>query len=187
MKPVEKGLLLGVLGGVVLALLTWQITWIAGGVFLGTTAGYIIRHRQRGQHKTVQDTKTGAPLTRPDAEERSARRMGLSHAGVDEELAAAMRTVRETWTDYRRARSRHSGEPVLSVDELLAAKFGHERGKELWAEIRALHAEAESVPDPGGPVIGEYADALRAWADTHPEVDPFELNLIVGRQMREHR
>jgi hypothetical protein len=51
---------------------------------------------------------------------------------------------------------------------------------------RALEAEAFAIPDPGGPLLGVYADALQAWADSHPEVDRFELNLIITRELRAH-
>jgi hypothetical protein len=54
------------------------------------------------------------------------------------------------------------------------------------AQHEALWAEAAAIPDPGGPLLGAYADALRAWADSHPEVDRFELNLIITRELRAH-
>lgn len=74
-----------------------------------------------------------------------------------------------------------------SGDERFLTEFGPERGYELLAAIRTLHAEAGSVPDPGGPLLGGYYDALKAWADTHPEVERAELNLIIDRLLWEHR
>lgn len=52
LEPLEKGLVLGVLAGTVLALLTWQISWIAVGVSLGIGIGHITGRRLRMQRKT---------------------------------------------------------------------------------------------------------------------------------------
>ena len=52
--------------------------------------------------------------------------------------------------------------------------------------VRALQAEADRVPDPGGPVKN-YIDALHAWAATHPEVDPNEMGAITSPLIRDHR
>lgn len=52
-----------------------------------------------------------------------------------------------------------------SGDERFLAEIGSERGQQLLAAVRALHAEAQRVPDPAGP-LGNYADALADWAAT---------------------
>jgi hypothetical protein len=75
---------------------------------------------------------------------------------------------------------------VLSAKERFLAAVGSDRGQELWATIRALQAEADRVPDPGGP-IPNYIDALHAWAATHPEVDPSEMGAITSPLIRDHR
>jgi len=56
----------------------------------------------------------------------------------------------------------------------------------LWASIRALQDEADRVPDPGGPLTN-YIDALRAWAATHPEIDPSAMRTITDPLIRDHR
>jgi hypothetical protein len=55
----------------------------------------------------------------------------------------------------------------------------------LWATIRALQDEAGRVPDPGGSLT-KYIDALRAWAATHPEVDPSVMWTIIDPLIRDH-
>ncbi len=185
LEPLEKGLVLGVLAGTVLALLTWQISWIAVGVSLGTGIGHITGRRLRMQRKTghhAQD-EDSVPFPVETIEHRAER----LREGVDEELSAAMRGLREAWHDYKYDPARHSGEPVPSGDERFITEFGPEGGYELLAAIRTLHAEAGSIPDPCGPLLGGYYDALKAWADTHPEVDRAELNLIIDRLLWEHR
>jgi hypothetical protein len=53
----------------------------------------------------------------------------------------------------------------------------------LRASIRALQDEAGREPDPGGPLTN-YLDALRAWAATHPEIDPSVMWTITGPLIR---
>ena len=67
-----------------------------------------------------------------------------------------------------------------------ALRASSDRGQELWAAIRALQAEADRVPDPGGPLTN-YIDALRAWAAAHPEVDPSDTGAITSPLIRDHR
>lgn len=55
------------------------------------------------------------------------------------------------------------------------------------AQIEALWAEAAAIPDPGGPLLGAYADALNAWAVSHPEAERSVLTSIIIRQLRIHR
>ncbi|UNK46916.1 hypothetical protein [Arthrobacter sulfonylureivorans] len=96
---------------------------------------------------------------------------------VDDELSAALRAYREAWHDYTHDPARRRGESVPSGDERFLAEIGAERGQQLLAAVRALRAEAQRVPDPGGP-LGSYADALADWAATHPEVDRSEMRRI---------
>jgi hypothetical protein len=105
---------------------------------------------------------------------------------VDEELSAALRVYREAWHDYTHDPARRRGEPVPSADERFLAGVGAERGQELLAAVRALHGEAQRVPDPGGP-LGNYADALRDWAATHPEDDLSEMSQITRELLWGHR
>lgn len=105
---------------------------------------------------------------------------------VDEELSAALRAYSEAWFQFRYDPARQSGESVPSVKERFLAAVGSDRGPELWAAICALQAEADRVPDPGGP-IRNYIDALHAWADTHPEVDPSEMGAITSPLIGDHR
>lgn len=44
-----------------------------------------------------------------------------------------------------------------------------------------------AIPDPGGLLLEGYYDALKAWANTHPEVDRDFLQTIIQRQLWEHR
>lgn len=105
---------------------------------------------------------------------------------LDEELTAALRAHREARYAYAPDPARQRGEPVPSGDERFLAAVGARRGQKLLAAIRALDAEARRVPDPGGP-LGNYADALSAWAATHPEIDPDELRRITDQLLWEHR
>ena len=105
---------------------------------------------------------------------------------VDEELSAAVRAHYEAWYQYRYDLARMRGEAVPSGKERFFAAVGSERGPELWAAIRELQAEADRVPDPGGPP-GNYIDALNAWASTHPEIDPSAMRFITDPLIRDHR
>ena len=105
---------------------------------------------------------------------------------VDEELSAALRAHYEAWYQYRYDPARQRGEAVLSGKERFLAAVGSERGPELLAAISALQAEADRVPDPGGPLTN-YIDALHAWAATHPEVDPRAMWTITDPLIRDHR
>lgn len=183
----DKGMVLGVLAGAVLALLMWQLSWIAVGVVLDIGVGHM-NGRRPVRHKAGQHGLNGAPLPHPDThpEETPERRVERLRGGVDEELSAALRSHREAWRQYREDPVRKAGEQVPTGDERFLAEFGADRGQKFIAVSRALHKEAGSVPGPGGPLLGEYYDALRAWADTHPEVDRAELNLIIDRLLWEH-
>lgn len=65
MEPLQKGLLLGVLGGALLSLLTWQVLWMGAGVFLGVGIGSIVGHRRRTPHRPGSSALTGGPVRRP--------------------------------------------------------------------------------------------------------------------------
>lgn len=105
---------------------------------------------------------------------------------VDDELSAALRAYREAWRDYTHDPARRRGAPVPSGDERFLGEIGAERGQQLLAAVRALHVEAQRVPDPGGP-LGNYADALADWAAAHPEVDPSEMRRITRELLWGHR
>jgi hypothetical protein len=105
---------------------------------------------------------------------------------VDEELSAALRAYSEAWFQFRYDPARRRGDAVLSAKERFLAAVGSDRGPEYWAVIRALQAEADRVPDPGGPITN-YIDALHAWAATHPEIDPNEMGAITSPLIRDHR
>lgn len=98
---------------------------------------------------------------------------------VDEEFSAALKAFREFERQWRDDPARRAGEKVLTVGERILEKFGAERGEELLTRINALRREANSVNDPGGP-IGNFIDNMSAWKKTHPEVDPFELNMLTN-------
>jgi hypothetical protein len=105
---------------------------------------------------------------------------------VDEELSAALKVHYKAWYEYRYDPARQRGDAVPSGKERFLAAVGSERGPELWASIRALQDEADRVPDPGGPLTN-YIDALRAWAATHPEIDPSAMRTITDPLIRDHR
>lgn len=90
---------------------------------------------------------------------------------VDEELSAALRAYQEAWYQYHYDPARQRGEAVRSGKERFLAAVGSERGSELWAAIRALQAEADRVPDPGGPLTN-YIEALSAWQPPIPRSTP---------------
>lgn len=105
---------------------------------------------------------------------------------VNEELSAALKAYGEAYRQWRYDPARMRGESVPSSYERFLAAVGSERGPDLWAAIRALKAEAERVPDPGGP-IKNYIDAISAWEKTHPEVDPRAMGTITNPLVRDHR
>lgn len=113
--------------------------------------------------------------------------IGRRQRRVDPDLNAAMKFLHEARRAYKNDPARDSGEPVPSVEERFLAEFGRGRGNGLLTAIQRLHAEAGSIPDPGGPLLGEYLESLQAWADTHPEVDRSELDLIIDRLLWMHR
>lgn len=96
---------------------------------------------------------------------------------VDEELTEALKVYRDALEQFHKQPAHKPGE-VLTPDERFLAEFGAERGPGLLPTIHALHTEARGVRDPGGP-LGNYATALSAWADTHPEVDRRVLHRLI--------
>lgn len=130
MAPIDKGLVLGVLGGAVLSLLMWQLSWIAVGAIFGVGIGYLV-----GRRRTREKADGHAPPR----------------------------------------------------NEQFLTEFRAGQGQKPVSAGRTLQEEARSVPDPGGPLLGAYYDALKAWADTHPEVDRAELDRIIDRLLWEHR
>ncbi|MGJ9371898.1 hypothetical protein [Nesterenkonia sp. CF4.4] len=71
LEPREKGLVLGVLVGAVLALLDWQPAWLAAGVLLGVGVGHIVGLRESSRHKAHRPPghKTLVRGESPDAQE----------------------------------------------------------------------------------------------------------------------
>ncbi|TLM73143.1 hypothetical protein [Pseudarthrobacter sp. NamB4] len=96
---------------------------------------------------------------------------------VDEELSAALAAYRDALEQYQKEPAHKPGE-TPTPDERFLADFGTERGQTFLPTIHALHAEARRVRDPGGP-LGNYSNALVAWADTHPEVDRQVLHRLI--------
>jgi hypothetical protein len=188
LDPVDQGMVLGVLAGAVLALLMRRLTWIALGVAFGIAIGYLIDRRQE-RHGSDEQTLNSDPLPdkNPYEEETPEDRLERLRGGVDEELSAALKAHREAWRQYREDPARKAGGQAPTGDERFLAEFGAERGQHYIAVSRALNKEARSVPDPGGPLLGDYNDALEAWADSHPEIDRAELNVIINRLLWEHR
>lgn len=105
---------------------------------------------------------------------------------IDEELSAAMRARREAAAAWHDERRNGVAVPVPMMDRFVAA-VGADRAAVLWARIDELWREAQAVPDPPGPMLEGYAPLLRAWAASHPEVDPEELARIQNRLLFEHR
>lgn len=105
---------------------------------------------------------------------------------VDEEPSAALNACAEARHQYHYDAVRRRGEAVVSAKERFPAAVGSDRGQKLWAAVRALQAEAEQVPDPGGP-IKNYNDALIVWEATHPEVDPRAMDAITTPLIHDHR
>ena len=187
LDPVDQGMVFGLLVGSLLTLLMRQLPWIAVGVVFGIGIGHLIGRRNRhnvGEHALNSDP---LPNMDPYKEETPEHRVERLRGGVDKELSAALKAHREAWRQYREDPARKAGEQVPTGDERFLEEFGTERGQKFIAASGALNKEAQSVPDPGGPLLGEYYDALKAWADTHPEVDRAELNLIISRLLWEHR
>jgi hypothetical protein len=105
---------------------------------------------------------------------------------VDEELSAAVRAHYEAWYQYRYDLARMRGEAVPSGKERFSRRSVPSEVRSYGPAIRELQAEADRVPDPGGP-LGNYIDALNAWASTHPEIDPSAMRFITDPLIRDHR
>jgi hypothetical protein len=71
--------------------------------------------------------------------------------------------------------------------ERFSAAVGADRAPVLHERIDALWREAHAVPDPPGPMLTGYGPLLDAWAATHPEVHPEELDHIKHALMIQHR
>ncbi|GGG61547.1 hypothetical protein GCM10011374_25760 [Kocuria dechangensis] len=63
LEPMQKGLVLGVLAGAVLAVLTRQLSWLAVGVFLGAGAGYLVGRRRHTQLQTGHHAQNAAVMS----------------------------------------------------------------------------------------------------------------------------
>ena len=93
----------------------------------------------------------------------------------DQELNAVLKRYSDAWTRYMSPPAVMQGEkPVLPA--------------QAQAAINKLQAEANRVPDPGGPLTN-YSAALAAWAAAnHPDIDSMEMNrhildkLIIGHR-----
>lgn len=79
----------------------------------------------------------------------------------DQELNKVLRAYSEAWRRYASGQASPRVEPKLRP--------------EARAAIDKLRAEANRVPDPGGPITN-YGAALDAWAAAnHPEIDSSEM------------
>lgn len=65
MPPVQKGLILGLLVSAVLALVTWQLAWLAAGVFIGPGIGYLIDRRRHPRQKAGKYARAGVRPRHP--------------------------------------------------------------------------------------------------------------------------
>lgn len=92
----------------------------------------------------------------------------------DKELNKVLKVHSEAWRQYISVPTIPPVEPKLSTD--------------VRAAINKLRAEADHVPDPGGP-LSNYSDALAAWAAaSHPEIDWLEMDrYVVDKLIFDHR
>lgn len=92
----------------------------------------------------------------------------------DQELNAVLKRYSEAWSRYMSSPVTQRVKPVLPA--------------QAQAAINNLQAEANRVPDPGGPLTN-YSDALAAWAAAnHPDIDSMEMNRhILDKLIIDHR
>ncbi|WP_168199712.1 hypothetical protein [Citricoccus sp. SGAir0253] len=64
LEPTQKGLVLGVLAGALVALVTWRLSWLALGVLLGAGIGYLVERRRRTGRRTGRHGRDGSPMGR---------------------------------------------------------------------------------------------------------------------------
>jgi hypothetical protein len=92
----------------------------------------------------------------------------------DQELNKVLRGYSEAWSRYISVPTSPRVEPALPP--------------EARSAINRLRAEANRVPDPGGP-LSNYSDALAVWAAAnHPEIDWLELHRhVLDKLIFDHR
>ena len=93
----------------------------------------------------------------------------------DPELTVVLKRYSEAWSRYIM-----SPRPVQGEKPALPAQ--------AQAAISRLRAEADRVPDPGGPLTN-YSAALAAWAAAnHSDLDSMEMNRhILDKLIFDHR
>lgn len=92
----------------------------------------------------------------------------------DQELNKVLRAYSETWSRYISVPTNPRLEPALPT--------------EARSAINKLRAEANRVPDPGGP-LSNYSDALAvSAAANHPEIDGLKLHRhVLDKLIFDHR
>ena len=92
----------------------------------------------------------------------------------DQELNAVLKRYSEAWRQYMSPPAMQGEKPALPA--------------QAQAAINKLQAEANRVPDPGGPLT-HYGAALAAWAAAnHPDIDSMEMNRhILDKLVLDHR
>lgn len=92
----------------------------------------------------------------------------------DQELNAVLKRYSEACRQYISPPAMQGENPALPA--------------QAQAAINKLQAEANRVPDPGGPLT-HYSAALAAWAAAnHPDIDSMEMNRhILDKLVLDHR
>ena len=92
----------------------------------------------------------------------------------DQELNAVLKHHSEAWRRYLSPPALQGEKPALPA--------------QAQAAINKLQAEANRVPDPGGPLTN-YSAALAAWAEAnHPDIDSMEIKRhILDKLVLDHR
>ncbi|MCC2593784.1 hypothetical protein LKO27_10240 [Tessaracoccus sp. OS52] len=105
---------------------------------------------------------------------------------IDDELSAALRTLREANHEALFDPARRGPGTVPTGADRFLAHYGTQRGHKLLEGVQEVWQEARRVPDPGGPITG-YGLELRKWAATRPDIDPRALQEIIDRLMFQNR
>ncbi|MFP5312546.1 MAG: hypothetical protein ACLGH7_09105 [Actinomycetes bacterium] len=92
----------------------------------------------------------------------------------DQELNAVLKRYSGAWRRYMSRPAMQGEKPALPA--------------QAQAAINKLQAEANRVPDPGGPLTN-YSAALAGWAAAnHPDIDSMEMSRhILDKLVLDHR
>jgi hypothetical protein len=135
LRPIQKGLVLGVLAGVVLALRTGELSWIAAGVYSGVGFSLLL-----GRLRHTWRRWRGRRLRRQSQEERlrlaaSGRSLMMVEGRTDR--AAALEHLRDTVPGFGPERYAAELDYALDVIEVVRAGDLARRG-ELLAQARQM-------------------------------------------------